>query len=260
VFKDATGQITEGTQTVGLQGSALEIKGILDLDATGTDTNKPFGTQLSGATQSIAVDGHDVELAGSTVTHATGLPSWTWIVGAVGAVVVVPVLAIPALRRRRPSPHRRTGMEENLDDLLGIMQYPEALPVSSKLLDWAPEDPGAHFRHGKVLAHLGRPEEALHHHGKTRELLSSLHRENSVLAGENGYEAARAAVRLYEQATDAEKPRMRSVVLQWVREALQANPQILGDMQRQQELQPFVSEVLWGPQSSDGDVPYWLKP
>jgi hypothetical protein len=258
VFKDATGQITEGTQAVSLQGSALQIKGSLDLDAMGTDANQPFTTHLNGAMQSATVDGRDIELAASTVAGPKIMLAWPWLAGAVG-LVAIPVLAVPLLRRSRtPSRIHIQGLETRLENLLGVQHHEEAFPLSQKRLDWDPQNPEAHLQHGIVLRHLRQPVEALQHHERARELLRA-HSANPVLVAENAYQAACAAASLHNQAEGAEKARLRNLVFEWMREGANHDPSILCEMALQVELEPFVSDFLEG-QTTNPDTPDWLKP
>jgi hypothetical protein len=258
-FKGATGQITQGAQTVSLHDNALDVKGSLDLDATGKDTNQPFATRLTGTLQRAAVDGKAVPLGSSTVT-GPGIQAWPWLLGAVGVVVAVPVLALPALRRRSLSRHRIQGLEARIEHLLALMYYEESLPLTEKLLDLTPDSPQAHQWHGKVLLQLGRPLEALRHHERARSLLQSGARD-PVLVAENAYEAARAAAFLHRQATqDGERRRLHRLVLEWVSQGADASPRILSDMALQVELAPFVSELMARPVARGADVPDWLKP
>jgi tetratricopeptide (TPR) repeat protein len=244
-FKDAIGELTAESQTVSLQGNALQVKGSLDLDASGTDTNKPFTTHLSGTMQNVVIDGRDVGLS-STVAGSKGLPSWTWILGAVGAVVAVPVLATPLMRRaistRRA--HRIEELTERGMALVARLRFQEAKPLTLKLLDLDPQSPDAHYAHATVLGRLGDCEAALQYHQSALRLLQMRGKMDLDLLSENAFQAGSCAAFLHAQAIPSNLQASREAVLRWLRQALEAKPALQDVVKEHAEFRPFLSE--WG--------------
>ena len=242
VVGGASGHVSLSGHTIDLNGESLTLRGTTILSATGSGVNQPIQVHAAGNLESASLGGLALSL---TTTPASSM--WMgWVGGglAVVGLVAVPVLRSVRLRSARPLGRRRSNLENRIDDLLCRRDYREALPLARKMLDWMPQSPLAHCNQAKILSCLGQPRQALSHFEEAREILACLGTPDHALAGENAFEAARATILLHRQATGADRQNLRGAALIWMREALQANPALLVDMEMEHELRPLVHELV----------------